>query len=194
MSADIKPTIGLAVVRHPFEEGAEEAPRIATEAQKALDFAEIVTSPSICEDDATAREAGRRFREADVDAVIVVLATWSSDAVATRILDFADVPVVTWALPAVNTGSICGAHQLTCVLTELGLPYSFVYGPLGEERCVEEARSYVRAAMVAKRLRTVNLGQVGGRIEGMTEVSFDEFSMRKVFCLLYTSPSPRDRS
>lgn len=35
--------------------------------------------------------------------------------------------------------------------------------------------------MVAKRLRTVTLGQVGNRIEGMTEVSFDEFSMRKVF-------------
>lgn len=181
VSNDMRPRVGLAVIRHPFEEGADAAERIAGEAAKALEFAEVVASPVICESDSTARAAGRAFREADVDAIVAVLATWSSDAVATRILDYAPVPMVIWALPAVNTGSICGAHQLCCVLTELGLPYRFVHGELTERRCISEAGAYLMAAMARKRLRTVNLGQVGSRVEGMTEVSFDEFSMRKVF-------------
>lgn len=175
--------IGLAVIRHPFEEGAELAPRIMEDAGKILGFAEVVSAPGVCESDASAREAGKVFREADVDAVVAVMATWSSDAVATRILDFVDVPMVCWAIPAVSTGSLCGIHQLTCVLTELGYDYRFVYGQLDDGRCIEETREYVRAAMVKKRLRTVNLGQIGNRVEGMTEVSFDEFSMRKVFGL-----------
>lgn len=177
----MKPKIGLAIVRHPFEEGAEDAPQIAVDAAAVLDFAEVISAPSICESDSTAREAGKLFRDADVDAIVVVLATWSSDAVSTRILDYANVPIVTWALPAVSTGSICGVHQLTSVLTELDYDYRFVYGKLTEQRCVEEAKAYIRAAMIKKRLRTVNLGQVGHRVEGMTEVSFDEFSLRKIF-------------
>ncbi len=181
MNGSLKPRVGLAVIRHPFEEGAEAAPEIARQALNALDFADVTSAPAICEDDPTARRAGEAFRQADVDAVVAVLATWSSDAVATRILDYADVPIVIWALPAVSTGSICGVHQLACVLTELDKPYKFVYGKLEEDRCIEEARAHVRAAMLKKRLRTVNLGQVGSRIEGMTEVSFDEFSLRKVF-------------
>lgn len=176
-----RPRIGLAVIRHPFEEGAEKAPRLLEEARSALGFAEVTVAPEVCESDSTARAAGKAFRDADVDLVVAVFATWSSDAVATRVLDFVNVPMLIWALPAVNTGSICGAHQLTAVLTELGLRYHFVYGRLDEERCVEEVREFARAAMVANRLRTTVLGQVGSRIEGMTEVSFDEFSMRKVF-------------
>lgn len=175
------PRIGLAVIRHPFEEGADEAPHILEEARKALSFAEVVLAPAICEDVAGAHLAGKAFRDSDVDLVVVVLATWSSDAVAVRILDFANVPLFIWALPAVSTGSICGAHQLACVLKELGLKYGFVYGRFDEQRCIDEVSKFSRAAMVAKRLRTVTLGQVGNRIEGMTEVSFDEFSMRKVF-------------
>ncbi len=181
MATALKPKIGLAVIRHPLEEGAEEAPRILDEAKAALGSAEVVRAPGVCEDDASARAAGKAFRDADVDLVAAVFATWSSDAVATRMLDFADVPMLVWALPAVSTGSICGAHQLACVLTELGRKYQFVYGKLDEQRCIDEAREYASAAMLTKRLRTVNLGQVGSRIEGMTEVSFDEFSMRKVF-------------
>ena len=157
----VKPRVGLAIIRHPFEEGAGAAPQVGDRARRALGFAEVVSAPAICEDDSTARHAGAAFREADVDAVVAVLATWSSDAVATRILDFATVPIVIWALPAVSTGSICGAHQLACVLKELDRPYRFVYGELEDPRCAREAREFARAAMVAKRLRTVNLGQVG---------------------------------
>lgn len=181
MNGSFRPRVGLAIIRHPFEEGADAAPRIAQDAAEAMGFADIIAAPSICEDDATARAAGEVFRGTDVDAIVAVVATWSSDAVATRILDFADVPMVTWALPAVSTGSVCGVHQLASVLTELDRPYRFVYGNLDEQRCIDEARGYVRAAAVRKRLRTVGLGQVGSRVEGMTEVSFDEFSLRKVF-------------
>jgi len=32
------------------------------------------------------------------------------------------------ALPGLHTGSLCGTHQLCCVLKELGYSYRFVYG------------------------------------------------------------------
>lgn len=126
----LKPKIGLAVIYHPYEEGAEEAPKLLSKTKHILDGLglEVVLCDDLVSDSKTAIKAGNRFREARVDLMCLPLATWSSDYVVLDMLEQEDVPVITWAFPGVNTGSLCGCQQIDCVLRELDKEYRLVYG------------------------------------------------------------------
>lgn len=176
------PKVGLCVVRHPFEEGAERAPELHERAAEGLRAAGIEVVPGgVAGDLDSGKNAGMAFRSANVDAVCIAAATWSSDGVSLEVLERAAAPAITWGLPGINTGSLCAVHQLDCVLKEIGWHYRFAYGQPDETAVYARIRCYALAAAVRKRLRTARIGQIGGRVEGMTEVAFDEFSLKKVF-------------
>jgi L-fucose isomerase-like protein len=177
----LKPKIGLAVIYHPYEEGAEEAPRLLSKAKRILDHLglEVVLNADPVHDSETATGAGNRFREARVDLLCLPLATWSSDFVVLDLLEQRDAPVITWAFPGVHTGSLCGCQQIDCVLKELDKEYRFVYGET--PRAKKEILDYSRAIALRNKLRMAKLGLIGYRTHGMTEVTFDEYALRSVF-------------
>jgi len=175
----IKPKIGLTVVYHPYEEGANDAPMLLSRTNLMLNRLDLeVVCADPVHDAATAIEAGKRFREQRVDLICLPLATWSSDYVVLDMLEQIDAPVITWAFPGINTGSLCGCQQISCVLKELGKEYRFVYGD--ELDAHNEIQAYSRAVALRNRLRTVRLGLIGYRIQGMTEVTFDEYALKSV--------------
>jgi hypothetical protein len=49
----------------------------------------------------------------DFDLLCTCLGTWSEDHHLLDLLDYYDVPVILWAFPAVNTGSLCGVQQIS---------------------------------------------------------------------------------
>ncbi|MBO3804291.1 MAG: hypothetical protein JTT11_10580 [Candidatus Brockarchaeota archaeon] len=177
----LKPKIGLAVVYHPYEEGAEEAPDLFSKTEKMLchQGLDVVPADNPVHDAQTAIEAGKKFREQNVDLLCLPLATWSSDYVVLDMLEQVDVPVVTWAFPGVNTGSLCGCQQIDCVLKEINKEYKFVYGDAPS--ALREIRAYSRAVALKNALRTARFGLVGYRVPGMTEVTFDEYALKSVF-------------
>jgi len=177
----LKPKIGLAVIYHPYEEGAEEAPKLMTKTKHILDSLglEVVPNDNPVHDSKTATKAGNRFRDARVDLMCLPLATWSSDYVVLDMLEQRDAPVITWAFPGVNTGSLCGCQQIDCVLRELDKEYRFVYGET--PRAKKEILDYSRAITLRNKLRLVKLGLIGYRTQGMTEVTFDEYALKSVF-------------
>jgi len=176
----LKPRIGLAVIRHPLEEGGEQAPGMLDSAVEALTAAgmEVVEAPGFLEDDASAVAVGRFFYEQRVPVIALAAATWSADAHLLDLLEECDVPIVTWAWPGMNTGSMCGCQQFCCVLKELGKPYRFIFGPAGQAAVIDRIRTYVAGINLAAMLRKTRFGLVGYRVPGMTEVTFDELELK----------------
>ncbi len=176
----LTPRIGLAVIRHPLEEGGEQAPQMFADAARALRAAdlEVIEAPTFLEDQASAVAAGRHFYEERVPVIVLAAATWSADPLVLDLLEECSVPLVTWAFPGMNTGSMCGCQQFCCVLKELNRPYRFAFGPAGDDSVISRICDYVTAVNLAANLRKVRLGLVGYRVGGMTEVTFDELELK----------------
>jgi L-fucose isomerase-like protein len=179
----LKPRVGLAVIRHPLEEGGEQAPRILEDGVKALRATgmDVVESPAFIEDAASSATVGRHFYDHRVPVIVLAAATWSADSNLLDMLEECSVPIVTWALPGMNTGSMCGCQQFCCVLKELGEPYRFVFGPAHDDEVISRISNYATAANLVAVLRKTRMGLVGYHVAGMTEVAFDELELKAVF-------------
>jgi len=176
----LKPRIGFTVTYHPQEVGAQEAPELLAKYCQVLRGLgmEVIKANEPLHDAKTAVQNGKTFRENQVDAICVLLATWSSDELILDLLEEWDVPIIVWGFPGIHTGSLCGAQQINCVLKELSKPCKLVYRD--DESSIQEILSYSRVASLKRRLRTAKLGLIGYRTEGMTETAFDEFDLKGI--------------
>lgn len=178
----IRPKLGLVVIVSPLEVGAERASWIRGKAITNLSDLSIDLLPShIVQDEKSARQTGEKFRKGGIDLICLIAGTWSEDHLVMDILEEADVPLITWALPGIHTGSLCGCHQICSILKELNKTYRFVYGDLDSQKVLKEIDIFSRAVAVKNRLRKVKLGLIGHRVKGMTEVAFDEFALKSIF-------------
>ena len=178
----LKPKVGFFMLCHPGEEGREEAPSLFEKAAlklKKLDL-DVVVIEKVVEDENSAHRAAQEFKREDVDVICLVEGTWSSDYLALDILEEVNVPLITWGLPGIRKGSLCGVQQLDCVFKELGKPYKFIYGSVEEREPYEKIEGYAKAACLKRILRKARLGLVGYRIRGMTEVTFDELELKSL--------------
>ena len=67
-------------------------------------------------DPTSAVKAGRYFYDHRLDAVCIVAASWFEDYLVLDLLEECDVPVIAWARPGMETGSLCGMQQLGFML------------------------------------------------------------------------------
>ena len=178
----LKPKVGFFMLCHPGEEGREEASSLFQKAVTELGKLDldVVAIEEVVEDENSARRAAQEFKKEDVDAICLMEGTWSSDYLALDILEEVNVPLITWGLPGIRKGSLCGVQQIDCVLTELGKPYKFIYGSIEEKEPYEKIEGYAKAASLKRILRKARLGLVGYRIRGMTEVTFDELELKSL--------------
>jgi len=132
------------------------------------------------EDEASALKVAQKFKKENIDVICVAEGTWSSDYLVLDILEEVNVPIITWGIPGIRKGSLCGVQQLDCVLTELKKPYKFIYGNVNEEKPYRIIEKYAKAAALQRKLKKILLGLVGYRIKGMTEVTFDELELKSL--------------
>jgi len=178
----IKPKIGAVGLAGEFEIGFDKAPeltRAACDALEAAGTAEVYRADVVMYDLKSMTEAAKRLKEADPDALMISVCTWSEDHHLLDLLAVVDRPVILRSFPAVETGSMCGTHQICSVLTELDIPYIQVYGEPGDPAAAKKVLQYSDAAALERKMRVVRIGSVGGRVKGMTEVAFDEFEIKK---------------
>jgi len=179
----LKPRLGYGITFHPNEEGTENAPYLFEKGSAALKDmgCELVCATEFIQDEKTASAAAKRFKGGGVDALCLLQCSWTSDDIIVDMLDEIDVPIITWAVPGINTGSLCSCQQLNSVLKDLNKQYKFVYGNVEDATTHQKIGKYALAAALKKRLRKVRLGLVGYRIGGMTEVTFDEHELKYLF-------------
>ena len=178
-----RPKLGLVVSYAPLEVGWEAAPALVDAVR--LDLGDLpvdsIASDAPVSDTATALEAADKLRNAGVDAVVWLAATWAFDSAALEFLRVCDVPLLAWGVPARETGSVCGSQQLVEVLTELRKPCGFARGPVADPGVHADVLAFARGAAAFQRLKRARFGMLGHRTMGMTEVTFHELDLFRQF-------------
>ncbi|MCX6383657.1 MAG: hypothetical protein NTV16_04115 [Actinobacteria bacterium] len=180
----INPRIGFCLIQNKFEVGADRSKEIY---EKTIDdffkyenidffpFSEFVDS------DESAAKAGDFFYEKKIDLLLCIETTWSNDNYVIDILEYTNAPLMLWAMPGMETGSLCGFHQLGVVLHELDRKHEIFYGPVNDKNIQKKIITFANAAGLKNYLRKSKLGLIGYRVPGMTEVAFDEFELKRKF-------------
>jgi len=176
----LNPRVGVASLSSPLEVGADRAPKAADHLASLLEIAgcEVRNLGSLDNADKSAA-AGRELAESHAHAVAFVTASWYEDYVVLDLLEECSLPLLLWSLPGIQTGALCGSQQLTAYLKQLGVAYCCVFGELESARALDRAKAFLRAAALKKRMRTARIGFGGYRVAGMTEVSANEFALKK---------------
>lgn len=177
----MKTTIAAVGLACPFEVGFNEATNLLhttakTLQEKGVDCIEV---PVVMHDLETVKSAVKALKEAEFDVLLICIATWSEDHHLLDLLSYVDKPVILRAFPARDTGSLCCAHQIGAVFTDIGKSYEFVYGNEDDTDCAEKTKVIATSYALANCMSRVKLGNVGGRVKGMTEIAYDEFSIKQ---------------
>jgi len=178
--------LGIVAVASPLEVGAGEAPALRECLQAALarldpERLELVPFEPPAMDPSSAVAAGRFFYAQRVDALCAVAASWFEDYLLLDLLEECPVPLIAWARPGMETGSLCGMQQLGFMLKALGHPHCVLFEELEAPQALQRAWRYALAAAVKRQVRRARLGFMGHRVEGMTETTGHELAMKKVF-------------
>ncbi len=175
--------LGLIVVASPLEVGADQGPALLKRGRGA--FGEMGMEICPYETPVTnvreAISAGKYLYERRVRALCVLAVSWFEDYLMLDMLEECDVPVVLWARPGMETGSLCGTQQLGFVLNQLSRPYKMLYDDLESPSAGAQLFSFASAAALRYHLRRVRIGYTGHRVEGMTETTGHELALKKIF-------------
>jgi L-fucose isomerase-like protein len=174
------PQVGVASLSSPLEVGADRALQAASDLARLLEGLgfEVVELGAI-DEPVKSVAAGRKLAESHVHAVAFAAASWFEDYLVLDLVEECNVPVLLWSLPGMETGALCGTQQLTAYLKQLDVPYRAVYGPLESQDGRKQGQAFLRAAALRHRLRRARIGLGGHRVAGMTEVSVDQFALKK---------------
>ena len=177
----MKVNIAAVGLGHPFEVGFNEADALLNTTVATL-TAQGITCTNVgvvMHDLETVKEAAKRLRDIDMDVLLICIATWSEDHHLLDLLSYIDKPVILRAFPARDTGSLCCAHQIGAVFTDIGKGYEFVYGDADNVPCALKTKDIATAYALANCMSKVRMGAIGGRVKGMTEIAYDEFSIKQ---------------
>jgi len=150
----LKPSIGIYGVYEKSEEGWEDAHSLISTVKENLNRAGMDTqaAPELVCDDDTALKAARFFQGENPDILLAVIVSWSFDHLTLRILRNYSRPLAILAVPGIRSGSLVGAQQLGCLLTELGIEHAGFYGSSENLSTYKPVIAYAKAAAAKRQL------------------------------------------
>src|ERR671911_2388592 len=147
-----------------------------------------VISAGLVDTAQSARAAGDRFAAAQVDLVLCHAVTYATSSTVLPVAQAANAPVVLLGLqPAptldyanTDTGewlancAACCVPEIAGAFTRARIPYDTVAGTIeGDERAWDKIAAWVRAAGVARALRSARIGFMGHTYPGMLDMYSD---------------------
>lgn len=177
----MKPKIAAVGLACPFEVGYDQADALLNTTAKTLcqNGIDCHNVNVVMHDLDTVRKAAEALRQVEANVLLICIATWSEDHHLLDLISYVDKPVILRAFPARDTGSLCCAHQIGAVFTDIGKGYDFVYGEADDAACAAKTKEIATAYALADCMGHVRVGAIGGRVKGMTEIAYDEFSIKE---------------
>jgi len=142
-----------------------------------------------------ARSVGVLFKQKQVDILFLYISTYALSSTVIPVAQITGVPIVVLNIQPVSaidyesfnrlgdrglmTGEwlahcqACSVPEIANVFNRAGIQYRVLTGYLGESRTTEELKSWVRAAVTAKTMRSNRLGIMGHYYAGMLDVYTD---------------------
>ena len=142
-----------------------------------------------------ADEAGRKLREACVDAVILVCGTYVPDFISLTALDYVrEKPLIIFSMQAhkgvgkdgdyeesLRNSGIIGVAQLTGTLRKMKRGYEIVVGSAGDERAYKKIGTRLGALQAVEDLREANIGLIGHVFRGMYDIELSKTFLKSAF-------------
>lgn len=173
----------------------DQFPGLRDELERQIDI--VVTRIEAAGGEVVAREfvswpadapaAGTRLRSADLDLLVVHLATYCTSSQILPVVQRTGVPVLVIDLqptasmdhPNTDTGEwlaycgVCSLPEMSAALTRSGIDFRSVTGHLEDDRSWQRINEWLLAAKVAAGLRNARVGMLGHLYPGMLDISTD---------------------
>ena len=91
------------------------------------------------------------------------------------------LPIIIWTPVSGKTNTLCGFYETTSDLKSVGVNFEPVFGRTNEAK--EQIRSFAKAAVVVKKLRTSRVAQIGYTPQAFVDVTGSELDLRARFGL-----------
>jgi L-arabinose isomerase len=127
-----------------------------------------------------------RFEASGVDALLVVLLTYSPSQLALPALQRTRLPIVIWntqellaldeaftVAAMIDNHGVHGTQDLANVLTRAGVRFHYVTSPANETAGLAELGDFFAAAAAVRRLRSTRIGVLGYPFPGMGDFAVD---------------------
>ena len=120
----------------------------------------------------------------DLDAIIVLQATFADTTLVQHIAQELKRPILLWALPEAHQGgrlrlnSFCGVNLAAHALRRAGLSYTYVYADPDDKDALAKIEQFVKASVVIKRLATTRIGRIGDHPQGFETCQYDATMLR----------------
>jgi L-fucose isomerase-like protein len=183
-STRLRPRLGVVISTWSHEDGHEYAAglRESFTSTAPLEDVELVMCPTLLEYEKDIPALVEFFREQEIDAALLVPGNFTLDHVLPLAAQALDRPTILWGIPTQQAwGALVAIHQTTFPFKELGLPYRYVAGELGDRGTWAKVLRYARAAAMQRRLKGLRVGLMGWRAQGMSDTVFDELALRETF-------------
>ncbi|HSM57337.1 MAG TPA: hypothetical protein VK879_14390 [Candidatus Sulfomarinibacteraceae bacterium] len=185
MTATDRRPLGVVSIGVPWF-GIETATRHLNETRAMLAEHYALAGPEAVVTDAGAlEEAIDSLRQANVDALLLQVATFPDGEAPARLAQALNVPIIVHSLPEpaldreISLNSLCGANMITYTLTALEAPHTFAHGDPADESVQRALLARIRAAMALGELRRTRVGLIGFRAPGFYPCAFDELLLRR---------------
>lgn len=143
----------------------------------------------------SATEAGKLFRQENVDMVLLVCGTYITDFISMTAIDYVnDKPLVIYSYQrhrnidrtgdyksSLRNSGIIGSSQLTGTLRKLKRDYVTVVGSIDDERAYNKIHSIIKALQAVKDLKEANVGVIGHVFRGMYDIAVSTTFLKSTF-------------
>lgn len=135
-----------------------------------------------------ADEAGRIFKESDIDLLVLAEGTYFPDYMCIHLIRYIEnVPIVMYIPQSFRTikadvkykdlvasSGFVGMSQLSGSFAKMGLERNVVIGPIDEQNVYKEIEEYALAAGIVRRLKGLKVGAYGHPFRGMFDIEYDK--------------------
>jgi len=162
----------------------KEMEAAARNALEKMDYDVFISDEQIV-DGASLRRALAQCRRAESDVLLALQPTMSDGKMAPILGQMWDAPVVLWATPERQEGSLVsacslvGAHMFASILRQLNRPFEIAYGSPGTEETQQQLSTAIRIGYTVSRLQKGTVGLVGYHAPGYTAMHADPFRMSR---------------
>ena len=181
--APAKPRLGVVGLAYPgYNLGEEMCPAKFREMLDLLggEQWELVTPDVLVYDEASARQAGEQLQAQGVDGILAVLTTFVPDYFIVELLQGCDAPIFLWAVEReIDCLSLVCGPLITATLYNLGKQYQLYGADIADEATLARLRTFARAAMMRRLLRTMRVGFCGGKCPIMFSMAVDEYAITR---------------
>ncbi len=143
----------------------------------------------------SADAAGKRFKDEQVDAVLLVYGTYTADFITLTALEYVkDVPLIVFSMQnhenidrkgdyegSLRNSSVIGISQLTGTLRKIDRDYRIIVGSIDDPRAYHKIGVHVRALQAIKDLHEANIGIIGHVFRGMYDLEISKTFFKRTF-------------